>query len=185
MRKTLRFSCVALLAALLGVAAPAQIKQFTLEEITQVADNSVYGEIVAARVFRSDGPQEPNFYFTRLTIEGRSMADGRPMTVDVLFHGGFIDENHGVFNSEAPSADDVRVGKRVVAFYKWADDMGGGVRGNALVAAHGGLFRTVEGPRGTAVLGRGEGYAIKKNLRMEHLETAVADLYRIKQQSKR
>jgi hypothetical protein len=167
------------LAAVLGVVARAQIKAFTLEEMTQVADSAVYGEIVASRAFRSTGAG-PELYFTRLTIAGRSLADATPITVDVTFHGGFIDENEGVFNSEAPAADDVKVGMRVVAFYRWADDMGGGVAGNALGAAHGGLFRTVEGPRGAAVLGRGAGYAIAGNVRLAHLETATSDLYRAK-----
>ena len=78
-----------------------------------------------------------------------------------------------MFNSEAPAADDVKLGKRVVAFYRWADDIGGGVPANALVAAHGGLYRTVEGPRGPAVLGRGEGYAISSNRYVSQLESAV------------
>ena len=39
---------------------------------------------------------------------------------DVTFQGGFIDEEHGVYNSEAPVADDVKIGNRVVAFYKWS-----------------------------------------------------------------
>ena len=38
-------------------------------------------------------------------------------------------------NSEAPSADDVRIGNRVVAFYKWIDNMGGDLAGNALYAS--------------------------------------------------
>jgi hypothetical protein len=44
---------------------------------------------------------------------------------------------------------------------------------NALVAAHGGLYRTVDGPQGPAVLGRGEGYAIAPTVRVEQLESAV------------
>jgi len=67
----------------------------------------------------------------------------------------------------------VQVGRRVVAFYRWADDMGGGFAANALVAAHGGIYRTVDGPLGAAVLGRGEGYAISANRRVADLESAV------------
>jgi hypothetical protein len=64
----------------------------------------------------------------------------------------------------------------VVAFYRWTDDMGGGVPANALVAAHGGLYRTVEGPRGAAVLGRGEGYAVRSNRYLTDLESTVRRL---------
>ena len=120
----------------------------------------------------ADGPH----FFTKLTIAGRRLYDGQPTTVEVAFRGGFVSPTEGVFNSEAPAADDVAVGKRVVAFYRWADDMGGGFADNALVAAHGGLYRTVEGPLGAAVLGRGEGYAIAANRRVADLETAVRTL---------
>ena len=115
-------------------------------------------------------------YFTTITIQGKTLGDARPLTVDVTFHGGFVSETEGVFNSEAPSKDDVKVGRNVVAFYRWADDMGGGVAANALVAAHGGIYRVVEGARGSAVLGRGEGYAVARNTRVEQLESAVRTL---------
>lgn len=173
MRKITAFGLAGLLLAALGVAS-AQIKSFTLEEMVQTADQSVYGQIIGSRVFRVVSPADGSeFYYTRITIQGRTLADGQPTTVDVTFRGGFLNETEGVFNSEAPAADDVKVGKRVVAFYRWADDMGGGVAANTLVAAHGGLYRTVEGPRGPAVLGRGEGYAIGANRKLEQLESSV------------
>ena len=100
-----------------------------------------------------------------------------PITVEVTYHGGFLNDTEGVFNSEAPSADDVKVGNRVLAFYAWRDNMGGGVAANALIAAHGGLFRAVEGPGGATVLGRGQGYAVNQNVRVSSLETALGTLY--------
>jgi hypothetical protein len=115
-------------------------------------------------------------YFTTLTIQGRTLDGGQPITVDVSYRGGFVSETEGVFNSEAPSADDVKLGRRVVAFYRWTDDMGGGVAANALMAAHGGIYRVVEGSRGAAVLGRGEGYAVRANVRLEQLASAVQTL---------
>jgi hypothetical protein len=167
-----------LLLGLLGAASPAQIKSFTLEELVTTADNAVYGTIVATRAFRVDHPLDGSeLYFTRLTIEGRSLRDGTPLTVDVTFHGGFVSETEGVFNSEAPAADDVRLGNRVVAFYHWQENLGGAHAANALVAAHGGLYRTVDGPRGAAVLGRGAGYAVGGNLRLAQLESSLATLY--------
>jgi len=159
--------------------ATAQIKPFTLEQMVQTADQAIQGQIIASRVFRVDSPKDgQGFYYTTITIQGRTLADAQPKTVDVTFRGGFVSETEGVFNSEAPAAGDVKVGKRVVAFYRWTDDMGGGVPANALVAAHGGLYRVVEGQRGAAVLGRGEGYAIGTNLRLEQLEAAVRDVRR-------
>ena len=168
----------ALLLGALGAASLAQIKSFTLEEMVATADSAVYGTIVGSHVFRVDSAVDGDeLYFTTLTIEGRSLKDGSPLTVDVKFHGGFLNDTEGVYNSEAPSADDVQPGKRVVAFYQWSYDLGGGVAGNALVAAHGGLYRTVDGPRGAAVLGRGQGYAVGANVRLSQLETALSHLY--------
>ena len=65
--------------------------------------------------------------FTHLTIEGRSVRTGEAQTVVVTYPGGFIDEEQGVWNSEAPSEDDVQLGNRVVAFHRWSENMGGGL----------------------------------------------------------
>jgi hypothetical protein len=174
MRKNNRLWCTALLLGAFGAAAFAQIKSFTLDEMVRTADHAVDGQIIGSRAFRVDSAADgAEYYYTTITIQGRALSTGQPITVDVTFRGGFVSETEGVFNSEAPSADDVKLGKRVIAFYRWADDMGGGVAANTLVAAHGGLYRVVDGPRGAAVLGRGAGYAIAANRRVEDLESAV------------
>jgi hypothetical protein len=178
MRKSFpALATAAILLGILSLGARAQIKSFTLAEMIGAADQAVHGEILAARAFRAERGGDVHYY-TALTIQGRSLTDGRPVLVDVTFRGGFVSETEGVFNSEAPAADDVQVGKRVVAFYRWSDDLGGGVPGNVLMAAHGGLYRVVEGTRGPTVLGRGEGYAIRYNQRVQELESAVRLLQR-------
>ena len=178
MRTLPRLCCPALLLGALAAAGMAQIKTLSLAEMVQTADQAVHGQIVASRVTRRDTKDLEGLYFTTLTIQGRTLRNGQPITVDVTFRGGFVNETEGVFNSEAPAADDVKVGKRVVAFYRWADDMGGGMTGNMLVGGHGGIYRVVEGARGPAVLGRGEGYAIRHNQRIDQLESAVRLLKR-------
>jgi len=166
-----------LFGALLLPLTSAQIERLTLDQMVAKTDNSVLAEIVGRKVFRVDHPVDgPELYFTTLTLQGTSLRDGKPVTVDVTYPGGFIDEEHGVHNSEAPSADDVKLGNTVVAFYKWSDNLGGDVRGNALYASHGGLYRTVAGPTGSVVLGRGEGYAIDKNKSVANLESAVRSI---------
>ena len=155
----------------------AQIERLDLAQMIAKADNAVHGRIVKSEVIRIDHPVDgPELYFTTLTLQGSSLRDGKPITVDVTFPGGFIDEEHGVHNSEAPSADDVKLGNQVVAFYKWSDNLGGEVKGNALYASHGGLYRTVAGPTGSVVLGRGEGYAIDKNKSVANLESAIRSI---------
>jgi hypothetical protein len=176
-----RLGLLALGLFALAAVRPAQIRRLTLEEMVRSADEAVHGTIVASRSFRLDDPEDgPELYYTTLTIVGRSLARGTALTVDVTYRGGFVSATEGVHNSEAPVADDVRVGREVVAFYAWTDDFGGGLATNALVAAHGGLFRTASGPRGTAVLGRGEGYAVRANQRVDELEGALRRLYATK-----
>ena len=170
-----------LLACLLPVAlvaalpqATATIERLTLDDMVARTDDGIDATIVSTNVFRVDHPVDgPELYYTTLTLAGRALSDGRATTVDVTFPGGFISETEGVWNSEAPSADDTRVGNRVIAFYKFVDNMGGDVSGNVLYASHGGLFRIAEGAKGPVVLGRGEAYAVKSNIRVSDLETAV------------
>jgi hypothetical protein len=163
-----------LVAATLGTA---QIERLDLSQMVSKADNSVFGTIVNKQVIRIDHPDDgPELYFTTLTIEGHSLRNDENLTVDVTFSGGFVDAEHGVNNSEAPSADDIRVGNRVVAFYKWSDNLGGHLAGNGLYAAHGGLFRTVENRGRTVVLGRGEGYAIPTNVEFTKLKSDVVEI---------
>jgi len=167
----------ALVALATAAVSVAQIERLTLDQMVAKTDNSVLAEITARHVFRVDHPVDgPELYFTTLTLQGESLETGQPITVDVTFPGGFVDEEHGVHNSEAPSDDDTKIGNVVVAFYKWSDNMGGDVAANALYASHGGLYRTVDGPTGTVVLGRGEGYAIESNKSVEALGAAIRSI---------
>lgn len=174
----MRLSKPTLLAALAVVAGAAvggaQIERLTLSQMVEKTDGAVVAEITGHHVFRVDHPIDgPELYYTTLTLEGTSLSDGTPIVVDVTFPGGFIDEENGAHNSEAPSQDDIALGNVVVAFYQWSDNMGGDVAANALYASHGGLYRTVEGPSGTVALGRGDGYAIDNNVKVSTLRTAV------------
>ena len=174
MKKLYPLALGTLVLAITGTLGVAQIKAYTLDEMVGEADQAVHGQIVGSRVFRVDHAIDgPELYFTTLTIQGTLLADGTAVTVDVTYNGGFISEDEGVFNSEAPIADDVKIGNRIVAFYKWSDNLGGDVAGNALMASHGGLYRTVEGPSDAVVLGRGEGYAVRNNVSVSDLESAV------------
>jgi len=172
------------LTALAVVAAAtlagAQIERLDLPQMVSKTDGAVAGRITHSQVIRIDHEKDgPEHYFTTLTIQGRSLVTGQNETVDVTFAGGFTDAQHGVYNSEAPSADDTRLGNHVVAFYKWVPNMGADLAANALYAAHGGLYRVIENRRGNmVVLGRGEGYALSDNVELESLGQQVAALAR-------
>ena len=158
----------------MGTVGTAQIEQLTLRQMVQKTDDVVMGTIKGREVIRIDHPTDgPELYYTFLTVEGQSMLDGEPVVVEVAYPGGFIDDEHGVFNSEAPSEDDVRTGNRVVVFYKWIDNMGGDLAANALYCSHGGLYRTYQYQQKVVVQGRGEGYAIDNNLDSEVLGQRV------------
>jgi len=166
------------LASAFCALAPAQIRRLNLSEMVELSDGAILGTIVHTDVFRVDDPIDgPELYFTTLTIEGSSLVDGTPSTVQVTYHGGFISETEGVYNSEAPAKDDVLEGNTVTAFYRWQDNMGGGVAANALSASHGGLYRVLGG---TFVLGRGEGYAVDTNVSSQDLAESLGRLYRTK-----
>lgn len=155
--------------------ATAQVRALTLPEMVNESDQAVYGEITSKRVQKIVAEDGRELFFTTLTVEGRLMHDATPITVEVAFPGGFIGDE-GYWHSESPSADETRVGTRIVAFYKWFAGMGEAHSANWLYANHGGLYRTVDGPRGTMVLGRGESYAVSKNLALDDLEASVTKL---------
>jgi hypothetical protein len=171
--------CAAALVA--GSAAGlAQIQRLTLDQMVQATDDAVVGTIVEHKVFRVDHPVDgPELYFTTLTIQGNSLGDGRERQVEVTFPGGFINEHEGVWNSEAPAAAEIRIGNRVVAFFGWTDNMGGGVAGNSLWASHGGLYQVAGSSAKPVVLGKGEGYAVSSNWQLEQLDTEITRLTKL------
>lgn len=166
-----------------AVFGTAQIERLDLTQMVQRADDAVLGTIVDRNVIRIDHPVDgPELYYTALTVEGRSLSSNLPTTVDVWFGGGFVSETEGVFNSEAPSMDDQKIGNQIVAFYKFEENMGGDLSGNALMGWHGGLFRTFESRNATIVQGRGDGYAIATNVRLDALDLQIKSLASAKKQ---
>jgi hypothetical protein len=162
----------ALIAA--GVSSQAQIERLNLDQMVQKTDDALYAEIISSEVIRIDHDTDgAELYFTQLTLQGESLVSGDAATIVVTFPGGFVNETDGVWNSEAPSADDIKIGNKIVAFYKYLDNAGGDLACNFLYASHGGLYRTVDSPAGAVVMGRGEGYAIQGNTRLSELSTAI------------
>ncbi len=166
------------LIAVAGVGL-AQIIRIDLPQMVAQTDDAVLGTITAAKVFRTDGSkpgQVQELYFTTLTITGRSLSNDLPLTVDVTFAGGLVSPKEGAYNSEAPLDTDVKVGLKVVAFYKHVDDLGNGLSCNALYTSHGGLYRVYSQRGEEIVQGRGKGYAISSNWKLEALDTEITRL---------
>jgi len=171
-------------AALTATAALAwaSIQLLDLRDMMGLAENAVVGTITHKETIRIDHPVDGvELYYTSLTIEGKSLKDDSNVTAVVWFGGGFVDPEHGVHNSEAPSDDDQKLGNKVVAYYRWEENMGGDHAGNALVAWHGGLYRTFAARNGkTIVQGRGDGYAIPTNVELGELAGQVKTLAKSK-----
>lgn len=176
-----RFSSTLLAGlALAGAAtfAIAQIETLDLPAMVQKADSAIFGTITDRQVVRFDHEVDgSDLFYTHLTIQGHDLATNEERTVVVTLHGGFLDERVGVYNSEAPPADAILLGKRVVAFYAYTDNMGGDLAANSLYASHGGLYQTVTNRAGkTVVLGQGPGYAIDQNVSLTELQEQIAVL---------
>lgn len=163
--------------ALCAALGSAQIERLDLGQMVARTDNAVRGRIVAAEVVRIDHPTDgPELYFTHLKVEGVSLRDGKPITATVTFPGGFLTPEQGVHNSEAPRADEIKVGNEVVVFYKWSDNMGGDLAANALYASHGGIYQVAKSRKGEIALGKGDGYAISANVAVSDLKSQIAAL---------
>ena len=172
--------------ALVGAFGVAQIVRLDLPQMVAQTDGAIYGTIVDSEVIRIDHPIDgPELYYTTLFIEGRVLGSSQPSTVGITFAGGFIDEEHGVWNSEAPSEEDTKIGNRVVAFHKRTINMGGDLEARALYAAHGGLFRTIEGRKGVVVQGRGVNYAIPSNIALADLDQRITQIDKEIQEAKK
>lgn len=181
MKKTSIF-LAAFVAALCCRFGDAQILRLDLPGMATRVDNAVFAEIVDRKIFRVDHPIDGELWFTTLTLKGESLLDDTQMTTKVTFMGGWDpDSGTGVYNSEAPEPDDIRIGNRVVAFYKWCDNLGADVAANSLYTAHGGIYRTARNGDATIVLGRGEGYAVSSNMTVSQLRAGIAEARQSKQ----
>ncbi|MCP3919969.1 MAG: hypothetical protein GY711_30945 [bacterium] len=161
-----------------GALATAQIIRLNLSQMVSRIDNAVVGTITDKQYTQVSTPLSGDLYFTTLTIAGRSLVNGQPLTVEVSYMGA---EGEGVYSAEAPSADETKIGREIVAFYKWEPNMGAGFASNALYAAHGGLYTTFLNRRGaTIVQGRGEGYAVEKNVLLDKLDSDISTLHQNK-----
>jgi len=175
-QRTLLLGALGLFLA--AVPSTAQIERLDLTKMVTKTDEAVIGKITGREVFRIDHPIDgPELYYTTLFVEGESLYTGSKKTHAVTFPGGFINDEEGVFNSEAPSADEIAIGNKVVVFSLWSDNMGGDVAANALYASHGGIYQVFEARnRETIVQGRGDGYAIERNVKAGQLKTQIQNI---------
>ncbi|HKB16536.1 MAG TPA: hypothetical protein VKF62_10745 [Planctomycetota bacterium] len=159
--RTLLFTPLAL-----GLPAPllfAAIERLDLGQMVQKSGGAVAGRIESVTSTLHELPDVGEHVFTHVRIVGTDFYTGAPADVTVSFIGGRLGDLDQ-YCCEQPSSAELRIGNRVLAFYKWAPGMGGGAGMNGLYASHGGIFQILSGPKGDVVLGKGDGYAVSANL---------------------
>jgi hypothetical protein len=175
MRRIARIG-VPLAVALISLPAGAapSIVRLDLPQMVERVDGAVAGRIVEAWTTWHEMTHTKARVYSHLRIVGEDFFTGQEKEVVVSYFGGIfagVDQRH----PDMPSPEDVRVGNRVVAFYKWSEGMGG-VGMNGLYASFGGIFRVESGPRGEVVIGRGEGFAVDRTRVLSELRGEVATL---------
>lgn len=151
---------------------PGGYESLTAEEAGQIATGAVLGTIEGVSVQEVDPGDGAPLYLTTLRVSGTRLASVgavgavgdtptglEPVALhEVTFLGGFIDPEHGSFNSTAPPSHQTREGRRILYYYQAQDDIAGGVPGNALLRGRAGLFTAFE-TRQQLVMVQGRGNA--------------------------
>ena len=171
---------VAMVIGLALVALPvgASVKLMNLHEYMGITVDTVHGHITAKQTFRSDWPEADTF-FTKLTIEGRSVRlGGEARSFEVVFMGSH-DPADDFYHSEAPQPQDVRLGNEVVVFFARQPKLLPEQGGVNYMWAHDAVYR-VERAFGEPVLvGKGEGFAFGANTRLGDALTRISDTHQL------
>ena len=133
------------------------------------SEGVIVGEVMARSVRAFPAPDGGELFFTTLRVSGTDLATSSPVTIEVIFAGGFISETRGSHSSTAPPADRTRVGRRVVAFHRHVSDIAEGFAGEVLVDGGAGLFPWFESRKGGAIVQGRRGAALPHNVRLADL----------------
>ena len=165
--KTLRFPALLLAAAALTAGADACIKALTLDEMVAKTDAAVVGEVTSVRSVKSHVEGHGDFIYTLVTVEGEDLYSGETRSIETAFVGGTY-EGESMLVTSMPSPSEYRIGNEVVVFSAPVEDWHPEV-GRSLYAAMGGIFRVHNG----VVFGKGEGFAVEGNQRVELLRENI------------
>ena len=179
MRSTLSLFAAALFAGSLAARplAPrptADVERYTLSTLMDASEGATIGSIVSKTFEIVDVGDGAPLVFTRLEVRGTDLATGAPDHVEVLFPGGYADDENASFSPSAPARHETRLGRQVLVFHRHSDNMGGGLAGQVLVGSRAGLFTSFTAQDGrTIVQGRGRGYALALNTELKALRSRV------------
>ncbi|HEX9792401.1 MAG TPA: hypothetical protein VGC54_00315 [Planctomycetota bacterium] len=172
MRKSLWLAAI-LAAPLLAGGAKACIEALNLTQMVAKTDTAVNGVVTDVRsVLHTPEGESEAFVYTIVTVEGEDLYTGQSRTLEAAFLGG-THQGREFFVSSMPHPSEYAVGNKVLAFGSPVSDWGAEID-HALYASMGGIFRTVETRRGQVFLGKGDGFAVEKNVTLEQLRADLA-----------
>jgi hypothetical protein len=177
--KILRWSALLLAALAFTAGADACIKALTLPEMVEKADTAVLGEITHVRSVMRHVEGEGNFIYTLVSVEGQDLYTGQARTIETAFLGGNY-QGESMLVTSMPSPSEYKVGNEVVVFSAPVGDWHTEIE-RSMYAAMGGIFRVHNG----VVFGKGEGFAVERNQRVETLTEGIQNALVAKQQGGR
>ncbi|MCB9897849.1 MAG: hypothetical protein H6825_07595 [Planctomycetes bacterium] len=158
-------------AAIVALPLGAAIKAMSLKELMEITSDVVQARIVGKDTLTIDRPYEGAIY-TQLHIQGVSLRTGEKVDEMVVFHGSH-DLGEAYTISEQPELQDVRVGGEAVFFIANETEP----VEHHLLHGLGNVYRIERGFGEPVVIGKGEGFAFVKNVKLVDARQQVRDAH--------
>ena len=177
--KLLRWLTASAAILLLMQAGNACIEELDLQKMISKTDIAVQGTITDVRTVKYTPENDDLLIYTIVTIEGTSLYDSSPITVDAAFLGGTF-EGESMMVTSMPAPSEYRLGNDVVVFSGTVQGWGPDID-RCVYASMGGIFRTIDSRNGAVVLGKGKGFAIEGN---QLVSTLISDIAKATSEAK-
>ncbi|MDP6962557.1 MAG: hypothetical protein QGF46_00145 [Planctomycetota bacterium] len=172
--KILRWLCAIAAVSFLVQGGNACIEELDLMKMVSKTDVAVHGTITDVRTVKFTPENDDRLIYTILTIEGKSLYDNSPISVDAAFLGGTY-QGESMMVTSMPAPSEYRLGNDVVVFSGEVEGWGPEVD-RCVYAAMGGIFRTIDSRNGKVVLGKGKGFAVENNMLVSSLGQNITKL---------
>ena len=156
----------------------ACIEELTLAQMVAKTDAAVRGTITDVRTVRFTPPGDDRLIFTILTVEGTDIYTGQARTLNAAFLGGTY-QGESMMVTSMPAPSEYRLGNQVLVFSGPVEGWGPEIE-RCVYASMGGIYREIASKQGPIFLGKGEGFALDRNVRLADLQLAVAKELRLK-----
>ncbi|MBT3339909.1 MAG: hypothetical protein HN405_03120 [Planctomycetes bacterium] len=161
-------------ALLLAGAAIACIEPLDLGKMMSRTDTAVLGEITQVRTVLHNPENEDRMIYTIVTVQGEDIYTGQARTLEAAFLGGTY-QGDSMLVTSMPAPSEYQLGKKVLTFGAAVSDWGSEIN-HAMYASYGGLFQTVATNNGVVVLGKGQDFAIEKNIALPTLRKQISKI---------